>query len=508
MQWSWRALAIPALLTLALAGVLGRARPSAAAPPLPNFSHVFIIVMENHEYGSIIGNASAPYLNSLAQQYSLATNYDGVSHPSLPNYLALTGGDTFGIRSDCTTCFVNQPNIVDRLEAAGKSWKAYMESMPSPCFVGDSGSLYRQKHNPFIYFDDIRTNAARCNKIVPYSQFATDLAANRLPNYVWITPNMCHDMHDCSVSTGDAWLKTEVPTILASAAWKQNGVLFITFDEGSSSTGGGGHIPTLVISPLGRPSYQSNIAYNHYALLRTVMAAWGLAPLANDATAAPMSDFFGSGGSLPTETPPPTATAIPTVTQGPQPTLPGPRPTRTPLPTTTPQPTATPPSGTGSTCVPAADALVRGGAYASRNFGADDALEVKDGSDPTFDRRAFIRFDLHRAPRTVRRATVRLYVQSLPNGDDAPIKLFTIGNGTWSETRLTWNNQPGAHTPLAATRVQDIGWISFDVTAWVNQRHAGDEQLSLVLLDDTTARKLIRLSSREGAHPPELVLVP
>src|SRR5262245_34974334 len=122
MKWRSRRL-IPSLLFL-LAGIIGfrTVQPSgAASAPVPNFSHVFTIVLENKEYGCIIGNASAPYLNSLAQQEALATNYDGVSHPSLPNYLALTGGDTFGIHSDCTSCFVGQPNIVDHLEAAGKS---------------------------------------------------------------------------------------------------------------------------------------------------------------------------------------------------------------------------------------------------------------------------------------------------------------------------------------------------------------------------------------------------
>ena len=279
--------------------VAGTPLPST---PLPAFSHIFTFVMENHSYDQIIGNtSSAPYMNSLAAQYGLATNYYGVIHPSLPNYIALTAGDTFTITKNCNDCFIDTPNLVDQLETAGKSWKGYMESMPEPCYIGDAGSRYRQKHNPFIYFDSIRNNPARCAKIVPFEQFDVDLQAGALPQYAWITPDMCNSMHDCSVKIGDDWLQLWVPKILASPAWQQNGVLFITFDEGrpSDDTGCcvhavGGHIVTLVISPLAKPGFQSNVAYNHYSLLRTIEEAWDL-PLLNKANcdcSAVMSDFF------------------------------------------------------------------------------------------------------------------------------------------------------------------------------------------------------------------------
>ena len=149
----------------------------ASTAALPALSHVFVIVMENQAYGNIIGSPSAPYINSLAASGALATNYSAVIHPSLPNYLALTGADTFGITSDCTTCWVSAPNIADRLDAAGKTWKTYQESMPSACFVGDR-SPYMQKHNPLIYLNDVRTNSARCQgHVVPYTQLATDLTS-------------------------------------------------------------------------------------------------------------------------------------------------------------------------------------------------------------------------------------------------------------------------------------------------------------------------------------------
>jgi phosphatidylinositol-3-phosphatase len=266
---------------------------------LPEFSHVFIIVMENKESSGVFGSAAAPYINELAGEYAYADNYFGIRHPSLPNYLALTGGDTFGVTSDCTTCFVAADNIVNQMEHAGRTWKAYMESMPAPCYLGPDTRLYARKHNPFIYFNDVRTDPARCQKIVPFEQFQADLAANALPQYMWITPNLCNDTHDCPVGSGDDWLRTWVPQILASSAWQNNGVLFITFDEGDSNLGccqyaGGGKISTLVISPLVKKGFVSHLPYDHYSLLRTIEQAWGL-PLLNRAAcdcSTPMLDFF------------------------------------------------------------------------------------------------------------------------------------------------------------------------------------------------------------------------
>ena len=183
-------------------------------------------------------------------------------------------------------------NIVDRLENARRSWKAYMESMPSACFVGDSGDLYQQKHNPFIYYDDIRTNAARCNKVVPFSELAGDLAqTSTTPNYIWITPNMCNDMHDCSVSKGDSWLNNNLPTIFNSPAWTtENSLLLITWDEGSSDSD---QVATLVMAPSVIPGFMSSVSYDHFSLLRTVEDAWGLPPLtAQDGNAVAMTDFW------------------------------------------------------------------------------------------------------------------------------------------------------------------------------------------------------------------------
>ena len=280
-------------------------RAAATAPPpapaaVPSFSHVFVIVMENHEYNSVIGNPAAPYTNGLVSTYGLATNYHAVSHPSLPNYLALTAGSTFGVASDCTTCFVSATNIADQVEASGRSWKAYMEDMPAPCYKGASSGNYAMKHNPFMYYNDIRDNAARCAaRVVPFTQFWGDMSSGHVPDFVWITPNMCNDTHDCPVSTGDAWLGSVVPTITGSAAFRNGGVLFITWDEGSTnaaccSGSWGGHVATLVIAPNANSGFRSGAAENHYGLLRTIEDGFHLGHLAAAGWASnlPLREYF------------------------------------------------------------------------------------------------------------------------------------------------------------------------------------------------------------------------
>ena len=278
------------------------ASAAVTSSTLPVFTHVFMIVMENHEYNEIIGNASAPYINGLAKQYGLATQYDAATHPSLPNYLSLTAASDFGIIDDCETCFLNQTNLADQIEASGRTWRAYMESMPSPCDLNDAGP-YGMWHNPWVYYNDIRTNTARCNAgVVPYTQFASDLTSSHAPNFMWITPNLCSDMHDCSVATGDAWLAQNVPQILNSSALQGGGVLFITWDEGNTDLGcctyaAGGNVATLVISPAVAPGVTSTLAESHYSLVRTIEDSWGMPKLNNASCVCTpaMSEYFTQG---------------------------------------------------------------------------------------------------------------------------------------------------------------------------------------------------------------------
>jgi hypothetical protein len=267
-----------------------------ALPAVPAFDHIFVIIMENHSASQIIGSADAPFINELAASYGLAASYTAVAHPSLPNYLALTGGSTFGVSTDCTDCFQNAPNIaVDRIAAAGLTWRGYMESMPSAAFAGDAYP-YMQKHNPFAYYDDIRTDPKQFANVVPYTQLATDLAsAQATPSFGWITPNMLDDMHDGTVAQGDTWLSVAVPALLASGAFTtQRSLLLVTWDENDDSAGN--EVVTLVIAKGVPAGFKSQVPYTHYSLLRTIEASWGLAPLtANDAAATVMSDFFSAG---------------------------------------------------------------------------------------------------------------------------------------------------------------------------------------------------------------------
>jgi|SRR5947209_3691308 len=286
-----RALATPiAACLLALAACAGSGAGStlsAQSRPSPTAQisagkrvHIAVIVMENQEYGDIIGQSSTPYINGLASQYGLATESFAITHPSLPNYLALTGGSTHGISSDCTKCSVPGTGLAGQLSAKHISWRAYMEDLPhSSCYRGDGPGGYAKRHNPFIYYRGIAGKSRLCRNIVPLTRLASDERHNRLPRFVWITPNLCHDMHDCDPSAGDHFLAGLVPGLLKALG--RNGLLFLTWDEGSSNDGccrfaGGGHIATIVAGAGAKPHAQMGTAVDHYSVLRTIEDLYGL----------------------------------------------------------------------------------------------------------------------------------------------------------------------------------------------------------------------------------------
>ncbi|MEO8744355.1 MAG: alkaline phosphatase family protein [Candidatus Dormiibacterota bacterium] len=252
--------------------------PSPEPSPAPDRPHVFVIVMENRSYTQAI---ATPYVAQLAAQYGVATDYHGVSHPSLPNYLALTSGTTWGIADDGYHP-LPAGGLGTQLTNAGIDWRAYMEGMTRGCF--NSPYPYALKHNPFAYY-----GSACPAQIVPFGQFAADLSGNT-PHFAWITPDLCHDGHDCSNSVAGAWLSQTVATILASSAWQDNGVLFITWDEGDDSANS---VLTLVVhqDPL---IHESSRPYNHYSLLATIEDELGVARLGQAAQASPMSDLMAS----------------------------------------------------------------------------------------------------------------------------------------------------------------------------------------------------------------------
>jgi hypothetical protein len=358
--------AMTLLLSFMLVGSVGTA---LAAPQRDKddgkYQHIFVIMMENHSTDEIFGNtADAPFINRLASRYAISTDYFGVTHPSLPNYLAAISGDFQHIWDDCAagptvTCApeefgptsgytngqewltpqeivqaTNTPHwfsdrtIVDQLEAHSMTWKAYMQSLPYPGYTGEyypyetvNGQqvpikLYAQKHDPFMYFPAIRNNPERIERIVPFTQFDQDLGSGHVPNFVWVSPDQCHDMHGVSTSNaqflnlpacafptsgldhsviqlGDNFLRNTVDEITASSTWRNTkSALVIVWDENdyTSADGcchspigvngvvlGGSNAPFLVLTSRDRKHFvDSTTPYNHYSLLATIERLWGL----------------------------------------------------------------------------------------------------------------------------------------------------------------------------------------------------------------------------------------
>jgi len=251
--------------------------PSRVASPTPSPtpakpSHAFVIVMENSSYESAMAQ---PYLSSLASQYGVATDYHPISSPSLPNYLAMTSGSTWGIRDD-NYHQLPATGLGNELTNAGVSWKAYMEGFKGDCFANTYP--YALKHNPFAYY------GGECPpNIVPMTDLAADLAGTT-PQLSWITPGLCHDGHDCSRAVADQWLAATVPQILASAAWQDNGVLFITADE---ADGGGDRVPFVAASPQVH-AQQFTAPFDHFSLLATLADDLGVARMGQSVQADPI----------------------------------------------------------------------------------------------------------------------------------------------------------------------------------------------------------------------------
>jgi hypothetical protein len=266
-------------------------------------SHVVVVVMENKERGEVLGSPAAPYLTGLGRRGGTATHSFGITHPSLPNYLALVSGSTQGITDDCTDCSANAPNLADQLERAHGSWGAYLEGLPRPCARPSGADRYAKKHDPFAYDDAIAADPARCRRRVPLTHLAADIRHDRLADFVFIAPDLCNDTHDCPVGTGDRFLARLVPAL--RSALGPHGFLVITYDEGSSGDGccggsAGGQIATVVTGPDVRPGSRMARPIDHYGVLASIEDAFGLPRLAaaGDPAHGSLAPLF-SGGKLP-----------------------------------------------------------------------------------------------------------------------------------------------------------------------------------------------------------------
>ena len=321
-----RALGLALMLALALPGLtLAAGTPAWAGTGIPRYQHIFVIMMENHNYEDIIGNAAAPRINELATTYTLATNSYGVTHPSEPNYLASIAGTYFGIQDDAPPTAPGHtftaPSLVDQLAASGLTWKTYQQSLPYAGFTGASyppgNALYAVKHNPFAFFASVQNDPAQLQRMVPDTQLAADLASGEVPNLAYIAPDQCHDMHGLAscrdettlIRQGDTYVGDTISAIMAAPVWQQgNNAIVVTWDENDFSTTGvtgccnanpgGGHIATIVITNHGPRGLRDATPYNHYSLLQTIQDAFRLGCLANTCdrvNVRPLAPLFAVG---------------------------------------------------------------------------------------------------------------------------------------------------------------------------------------------------------------------
>jgi hypothetical protein len=292
--------------TMICAGCGGVSSKVTTTPPPPSATadHVFLVVLENHSFGQVIGNPAMPYLNGLATAHSLAADYFANAHPSIPNYFMLTTGNLETL-DDNFTGTISDDNIVRALTGAGKTWKAYVESIPSVGYTGPNAGTYLKRHNPFSYLSDVAKSPAQAANMVPFSQLSTDLNAGSLPNFVYIVPNSQNDAHDCpgggssctddqELAAADAWLKANIDPVINSPKFG-NSVLIITFDESVATdfTNGGGQVATVLVGPHVKTGFRSSTTYQHQSLLHTILQLLNVNDMPGaSAVAASMGEFF------------------------------------------------------------------------------------------------------------------------------------------------------------------------------------------------------------------------
>lgn len=280
--------------------------PDASAQPLAvqpcgrstgspaHYKHVIWIVMENHSFGQVIGSEDAPFENSLAQACGLATHYRAVTHPSLPNYLAATGGATFGVRHDRFPAAkaIDAPTVFSEVAGSGRQWRTYSESMAGNCRAEGRFGFAR---NPAAYFAGPRQRCARWDVpmgTVDHGNLASALANNHLPAFSLMIPNLCDATHGCPVSRGDAWLSRWIDRITSSASYRDGSTaVFLTWDEGNNDRGR--HVPLIAVSPTTPRGATTGARFDHYSLLKTTADLLGITPPGHAAVAGSMRRAFG-----------------------------------------------------------------------------------------------------------------------------------------------------------------------------------------------------------------------
>ncbi len=248
---------------------------------------------ENHGYSSVIGNTAMSYLNGLATQYGLGTQYYADTHPSIGNYFMLSTGQII-TNDDSYTSTVTADNLVRHLVTAGKSWKSYAEDMPSVGWTGGDINLYSEHHNPFSYFSDVR-GTSQVNHLVPFTQFQSDLNNNALPDFSFVIPNLDDDAHNGTLTQADIWLQQNIGPLLTNSQFQNGGLLIIVFDEAADTdaTHGGGRVVMVMAGPNVKTGFQSSTLYQHENLLKTITTYMGIdGNIGNAANASAMTEFF------------------------------------------------------------------------------------------------------------------------------------------------------------------------------------------------------------------------
>src|SRR5215470_14525070 len=276
-----------------------------STPPL---GHVVVVAMENHSYGDVVGSPSMPYYNSLISQGGLAQNFFANVHGSFPDYAMLTTGELItltgsGLPDDFP---ISIDNIERELIAAGKTWKVYAENLPSVGYTGGDSYPYVKRHNPFAYMSEVLNNPTQAGNIVPFTQFANDVAANTLPNFAFVVPNAQSDSEDCpgggtsctdatKLSNADQWLQTNIGPLLSNPAFQQSGLLLIWWDESNAgdTTNGGGKVAVTLVGPTIKQGYRSTTMYRHENVLRTIAEGLGLGFPGASVYVTGMGEFFG-----------------------------------------------------------------------------------------------------------------------------------------------------------------------------------------------------------------------
>ena len=278
--------------------------PSPTPATFPAADHVFLVVLENHAFSQVIGSPFMPYLNSLAAQHSLATNYFANTHPSIGNYFMLTTGN-IETNNDAFTGTVSADSVPRAFAAAGKTWKAYMESLPSAGYTGGDVYPYFKHHNPFAYLTDVLGSTAETANMVPYTQLSADMTAGTLPSFAFIAPNAEDDAHDCptggsvcmdsdKLTAADNWLKNNIDPLIKSPALA-NSVFIIVFDESLAVdlVNGGGKVAWVMAGSHVKSAFKSTTLYQHQSTLRLVMDLLRISDHpGNSATAPTMGEFF------------------------------------------------------------------------------------------------------------------------------------------------------------------------------------------------------------------------